>query len=77
MQEGHPLAYLSKPFNLRSRDHSIYEEFLAEIMAMTKWHHYLEGQRFIIKDHKSLKQLSQQKTEDLCSTKGYRYTAWP
>jgi hypothetical protein len=42
MQQGRPLAYLSKALGLKNRHLSIYEkEFLALIMAVDKWRLYL------------------------------------
>lgn len=63
MQEGRPIAYLSKAFNTRNRGLSTYEkELMALVQAVTKWRHYLVGHHFIIKtDHQSLKHLLEQK----------------
>jgi hypothetical protein len=56
MQEGHPLAFLSKPLGVVHKHLSIYEkEFLALLMAVDRWRPYLQRGEFIIKtDHSSL-----------------------
>ena len=62
MQKGQPVAYLSKALGEKHKGLSIYEkEFLALIMAVDKWRHYLERGEFCIQtDHRSLAYLSQQ-----------------
>lgn len=62
MQVGQPIAYLSKTLGDKHKALSIYEkEFLALIMAVGKWRHYLQRQEFIIlTDHKSLSYLTEQ-----------------
>lgn len=62
MQQGRPISYLSKAFNIRNFGFSVYEkELLALVLAVTKWRHYLIGHHFIIKtDHQSLKYLLEQ-----------------
>lgn len=62
MQAGQPIAFLSKALGEKHRALSIYEkEFLALIMAVEKWKHYLQRQEFIIlTDHKSLAYLNEQ-----------------
>jgi len=66
MQRGQPIDFLSKALGKKHQDLSIYEkEFLALIMAVEKWRHYLDRQEFvIIIDHKSLAYLNEQ---NLCS----------
>jgi hypothetical protein len=63
MQEGHPIAYLSKPMCAKNQALSTYEkECMAIIMAVEKWRAYLQNQEFIIKtDHKSLVHLADQR----------------
>jgi hypothetical protein len=42
MQEGHPIAFISKPFGLKQQTLSTYErELLAILLAVTKLRHYL------------------------------------
>jgi hypothetical protein len=68
MQQGHPLAYMSKALGVLTRKLSIYEkEFLAVIMAIDKWRQYLQrGPFLILTDHKSLCNLTEQQlTSDL------------
>jgi hypothetical protein len=62
MQDDKPIAFLSKPLSNAHKFLSIYEkEFLALIMAVKRWHPYLQRQEFIIKiDHKSLAYLNEQ-----------------
>lgn len=62
MQQGRPIAYLSKALGEKHKTLSIYEkEFLALIMAVERWRHYLQRQEFIIiTDHKSLAYLNEQ-----------------
>jgi hypothetical protein len=62
MQAGQPIAFLSKALGDKHKNLSIYEkEFLALIMAVERWKHYLKRQEFIIlTDHKSLAYLKEQ-----------------
>ena len=61
MQQGQPIAYLSKALGEKHKSLSIYEEFLALIMAVEKWRPYLQRQEFtILTDHKSLSFLNEQ-----------------
>jgi hypothetical protein len=62
MQQGQLVAYLSKGLGPKHQSLSIYEkEFLALIMAIEKWRHYLQRQEFtILTDHKSLAYLNEQ-----------------
>lgn len=62
MQDGHPIAFLSKALSLHHKSLSIYEkEFLALIMAVERWRSYLQRGEFIIKtDHQSLTYLEDQ-----------------
>jgi hypothetical protein len=63
MQEGHPVAYLSKQVCPRNQALSTYEkECMAIIMAVEKWRCYLQHQAFVIKiDHRSLLYLTDQR----------------
>ena len=71
-QNGRPIAYLSKALGPKHMDLSIYEkEYLAILMAVSKWRHYLEGGTFVIKtDHESLKHLLEQKLTTSIQKKG-------
>ena len=62
MQQGQPIAYLSKALGEKHKALSIYEkEFLALIMVVERWRAYLHRQEFIIvTDHKSLAYLNEQ-----------------
>lgn len=59
MQNGHPIAFFSKPFCPRLLRSSTYvRELHAITTAVKKWRQYLLGHPFIIfTDHKSLKEL--------------------
>ncbi|WVZ76979.1 LOW QUALITY PROTEIN: hypothetical protein U9M48_024887, partial [Paspalum notatum var. saurae] len=63
MQEGHPIAYLSKPLSPRNQSLSVYEkECMAILLAVEKWRSYLQHQKFVIKtDHRSLLYLTDQR----------------
>jgi len=62
MQDGHLIAYLSKPLSKQNQALSVYEkECMAILMAVEKWRPYLQNMKFIIKtDHKSLLHLTEQ-----------------
>ena len=62
MQQGQPIAFLSKALVEAHKHLSIYEkEFLALIMVVDKWRPYLQMTEFVIKnDHKSLSFLMEQ-----------------
>jgi hypothetical protein len=52
MQDGHPLAYLSKALGTKAQALSTYEK---ECLAVTKWKPYLQHKKFsILTDHRSL-----------------------
>ncbi|XP_027118691.1 uncharacterized protein [Coffea arabica] len=63
MQEGQPIAYLSKALSPKNLGLSIYDkELLAVAMAVTKWKHYLLEYHFIIRtDYQSLRFLLEQR----------------
>lgn len=63
MQEGHPLAYVSKALGPKNRTLSVYErEYLAILLAVDQWRPYLLFQQFTIRtDQKSLVHLQDQK----------------
>jgi hypothetical protein len=62
LQEGHPLAYVSKPLGPKTQGLSIYEkEYLAILIAIEQWRSYLQLAEFIIyTDQKSLTHLNGQ-----------------
>lgn len=63
MQEGHPLAFISKALVPKWQKLSVYEkELLAVVSAVRKWEQYLSDHHFVVHtDQKSLKWLPQQK----------------
>lgn len=63
IQDGHPLAFLSKALGPRSRGLSTYEkEYMAILMAVQQWRSYLQLAEFIIyTDQQSLVQLTDQR----------------
>lgn len=62
MQEGHPIAFISKALSTRHAAMSVYDrELLAIVHAVTNWSQYLLGQKFVIRtDQKALKFLMEQ-----------------
>lgn len=59
MQEGHPIAFMSKALSVWHQGLLVYEK---ELLAVKKWHHYLSHKRFTIKtDHRCLKYLLEQR----------------
>lgn len=74
MQHSRPIAFLSKALGDKHKSLSIYEkEFLALIMAVEKWRHYLQRQEFtILTDHKSLSYLSEQNLHSEMQRKAIR-----
>lgn len=63
LQDGHPLAYVSKPLGPKTQGLSIYEkEYLAILIAIEHWRSYLQLAEFIIyTDQKSLIHLNDQR----------------
>ncbi|WOH15055.1 hypothetical protein DCAR_0934588 [Daucus carota subsp. sativus] len=63
LQEGHPIAFLSKAFSPKNALLSAYErELLAVVFAVNKWQHYLMSLPFVIKtDQQSLKYVLEHK----------------
>lgn len=63
MQEGHPIAYISRHLKGKQLHLSIYEkELLAVVFAVQNWRHYLLHGHFIIRtDQRSLKYLLEQR----------------
>jgi RNase H-like domain found in reverse transcriptase len=72
MQEGRPIAYLSKALGMKNQLLSTYEkEYLALLTAVQKWRHYLQGMPFVIKtDHLSIKHLLEQRLTHSLQHKG-------
>jgi len=56
LQNGHPIAYLSRALSLKHQSLSTHErELMAIVLAVEKWRPYLLGRHFIIRiDHFSL-----------------------
>ncbi|KAL2230104.1 UNVERIFIED_CONTAM: Transposon Ty3-G Gag-Pol polyprotein [Sesamum indicum] len=71
MQGGRPISYLSKALAAKNLGLSTYEkEFLALLLAVTKWRHYLLGSHFIIRtDQKSLKHILDQRVDSMLQQK--------
>jgi hypothetical protein len=71
-QEGRPLTFMSKALGVKHLGLSIYEkEYLAILMVVDKWRHYLEQDQFIIQtDHESLTYLLDQKIHTPIQKKG-------
>lgn len=65
MQNSRPIDYLSTAISDQHKGLSVYnKELMAIIFAVTKWHHYLLGQHFIIQiDHMSLQYLLTKDTQ--------------
>ncbi|CAJ2641256.1 hypothetical protein L195_g033199 [Trifolium pratense] len=63
MQDKRPIAYFSKVLGVRNLTKSTYEkELMAVVLAIQHWRPYLLGRKFVVStDHRSLKQLLQQK----------------
>jgi hypothetical protein len=63
MQEGHPLAFISKALGPRTNGLSTYEnEYLAILIAIEQWRTYLQLTEFVIlTNQKSLTHLSDQR----------------
>jgi hypothetical protein len=63
MQGGHPIVFESRKLSQPERLYSIYDkEMLAIMHALTKFRHYLVGNKFMVKtNHNSLKYFLEQK----------------
>ena len=72
MQDGRPIAYLSKVPAQQHRGKSIYEkEYMALLNAVDRWRHYLQFKHFVVRtDHHSLKYLLEQKVTSTLQQKG-------
>jgi len=62
-QDGHPLAFISKPLSNRNQGLTVYEkEYLAILLAVDHWRHYLlQAEFYIHTDHQSLTHLKDQR----------------
>jgi hypothetical protein len=63
LQDGHPLAFLSKALGPKSMGLSAYEqEYMAILLAVQQWRQYLQHAEFLIyTDQRSLTQLNEQR----------------
>jgi hypothetical protein len=63
LQNGHPLAFLSKALSPKSMGLSAYEkEYMAILLAVQQWRQYLQHAEFLIyTDQRSLTQLNEQR----------------
>ena len=63
LQDGHPLAFISKALGPRTRSLSTYEkEYLAIMVAVDQWRSYLQHAEFVIfSDHRSLSHIADQR----------------
>jgi hypothetical protein len=63
MQQGHPLAFISKALGPRTKDLSMYEkEYLVILIAVDQWRAYLQLPEFVIvTDQKNLTHLTDQR----------------
>ena len=63
MQEGHPIAFISKALSEKYQTLSVYEkDMLPILMAVKKWESYLMNRHFIVKtNHQTLKYLLEQR----------------
>lgn len=63
LQESHPVAFISKPLGVKTQGLSTYEkEYLAILVAVDQWRHYLlHGEFIIFTDQKSLIHLNEQR----------------
>ncbi|KAL0462689.1 UNVERIFIED_CONTAM: Retrovirus-related Pol polyprotein from transposon.6 [Sesamum latifolium] len=82
LQQGRPIAYMSKALSDKQLGMSVYDkELLAVVTAIVKWRPYLIGRYFFIKiDHQSLKYLMEQRVSTpsqqrwISKLMGYDYT---
>jgi hypothetical protein len=72
-QNGHPIAYMSKPLCKKNQGMSTYEkECLAILMAVEQWRAYLQHQEFLIRtDQKSLVHLEEQRLTTVWQQKAF------
>ncbi|KAM3402096.1 hypothetical protein ACQJBY_006196 [Aegilops geniculata] len=72
-QEGHPIAYMSKPLAPKNRGLSTYEkECLAILMAVEQWRPYLHTDEFLIRtNQRSLVHLDDQRLSTVWQQKAF------
>jgi hypothetical protein len=65
LQDGHPLAFVSKALGPRTKSLSTYEkEFLAILVAVEQWRSYLQHNEFtIFSDQRSLMHITDQRLQ--------------
>lgn len=73
MQQGHPLAFLTKALGPKNQGLSTYEkEYMAIMVAVAHWRSYLQLAEFhIYTDHQSLTQLNEQRLHTVWQQKLY------
>jgi hypothetical protein len=73
LQDGHPIAYLNQSLNRTNQGRSTYEkECLAILLAVEKWHSYLQHREFIIRiDQRSLQHLGEQRLTNSIQHKAF------
>ena len=78
MQDGHPLAFISKALGPKSQGLSTYEkEYLAILLAIQQWQSYLQHNEFIIyTDQKSLTQLTEHRLHTHWQQKAAHLGGW-
>lgn len=71
LQEGHPLAFLSRALGPKNQGLSAYEkEYMAILIAVEQWRSYLQLGKFIIfTDQKSLTHLTDQRIHTIWQQK--------
>lgn len=71
LQEGHPLAFLSRALGPKNQGLSAYEkEYMAILIAVEQWRSYLQLGKFIIfTDQKSLTHLTDQRLHTIWQQK--------
>lgn len=71
LQQGHPLAFISKPLGPRTQGLSAYEkEYMAILYAVEQWRVYLQLAEFLIyTDQKSLVHLNEQRLHTMWQQK--------
>lgn len=72
-QQGHPIAFLSRPLGPPTSGLSTYEkEYLAILMAVEQWRSYLQHAEFVIRtDQRSLVHLEEQRLSTIWQKKAF------